>query len=144
MSDDPDHTRRWLVRASGAAILSNALTSGPSYSKDAGAPAAKAQDPDEPVADAPISPVTAALCDYVANTLDRNMPPEVVAKTKLHTRGAASSWTIGSCSRSISGVRRPFKRLSDQLSCRAFKIGIMDEERRTCAGLPPATSARQL
>ena len=78
MSDDPDHTRRWLVRASGAAILSNALASGPSYSKDAGAPAAKAQDPDEPVADAPISPVTAALCDYVADTLDRNMPPEVV------------------------------------------------------------------
>ena len=28
MSDDPDHTRRWLVRASGAAILSNALASG--------------------------------------------------------------------------------------------------------------------
>ena len=96
MSDDPDHTRRWLVRASGAAILSNALASGPSYSKDAGAPAAKAQDPDEPVADAPISPVTAALCDYVANTLDRNMPPEVVAKTKLHTLDTIAAMVSGS------------------------------------------------
>jgi len=96
MSDDPDHTRRWLVRASGAAILSNALASGPSYSKDAGAPGAKAQDPDEPVADAPISPVTAALCDYVANTLDRNMPPEVVAKTKLHTLDTIAAMVSGS------------------------------------------------
>lgn len=96
MSDDPDHTRRWLVRASGAAILSNALASGPSYSKDAGAPAAKAQDPDEPVADAPISPVTAALCDYVASTLDRNMPPEVVAKTKLHTLDTIAAMVSGS------------------------------------------------
>ena len=96
MSDDPDHTRRWLVRASGAAILSNALASGPSYSKDAGAPAAKAQDPDEPVADAPISPVTTALCDYVASTLDRNMPPEVVAKTKLHTLDTIAAMVSGS------------------------------------------------
>ena len=96
MSDDPDHTRRWLVRASGAAILSNALASGPSYSKDAGAPGAKAQVPDEPVADAPISPVTNALCDYVASTLDRNMPPEVVAKTKLHTLDTIAAMVSGS------------------------------------------------
>ena len=101
MNDHPNHIRRWLINASGAAILSNALTSRPSHAQATSAPA-KAEGGDEPAADAAISPVTAVLCDYVANTLDRNMPPEVVAKTKLHTRGAASSWTIGSCSRSIA------------------------------------------
>jgi 2-methylcitrate dehydratase PrpD len=97
MSDDPDHTRRWLISASGAAILSNALVSGPSYAQVAGAAAAKAaQDADEPAADPPISPVTTALCDYVAATLDRDMPPEVVAKTKLHTLDTIAAMVSGS------------------------------------------------
>ena len=41
MSDDPDHTRRWLVSASGAAILSNALSERAVLFEGAGAPAAK-------------------------------------------------------------------------------------------------------
>ena len=97
MSGDPDHTRRWLINASGAAILANALAGGPSYAQVAGAPTAKAaQDADEPAADAPISPVTTALCDYVAATLDRDMPPEVVAKTKLHTLDTIAAMVSGS------------------------------------------------
>jgi 2-methylcitrate dehydratase PrpD len=97
MSDDPDHTRRWLINASGAAILSNAFAGGPSSAQVAGAPAAKAaQDADEPAADAPISPVTTALCEYVAATLDRDMPPEVVAKTKLHTLDTIAAMVSGS------------------------------------------------
>jgi 2-methylcitrate dehydratase PrpD len=97
MTDDPDHTRRWLINASGAAILANALAGGPSYAQVAGAPAAKAaQDADKPAADAPISPATTALCDYVAATLDRDMPPEVVAKTKLHTLDTIAAMVSGS------------------------------------------------
>jgi 2-methylcitrate dehydratase PrpD len=97
MSDDPDHTRRWLINASGAAILSNALAGGPSYAQVSATPAAKAtQDADEPAADAPISPVTTALCEYVATTLDRDMPPEVVAKTKLHTLDTIAAMVSGS------------------------------------------------
>jgi len=42
MSDDPDHTRRWLINASGAAILSNALAGRPSYAQVSATPAAKA------------------------------------------------------------------------------------------------------
>jgi 2-methylcitrate dehydratase PrpD len=97
MTDDPDHTRRWLINASGAAILSNALAAGPSYAQGAGAPAAKpAAAEDEPAADQPLSPVTTALCDYVASTLDRDMPPEVVAKTKLHTLDTVAAMVSGS------------------------------------------------
>ncbi|HEY1474066.1 MAG TPA: MmgE/PrpD family protein [Pseudolabrys sp.] len=95
MRDDPDHTRRWLINASGAAILSNALAGSPSFAQSAGAPSAKA-DAEEPAADAAISPVTAALCDYVAATLDRDMPPEVVAKTKLHTLDTIAAMVSGS------------------------------------------------
>ena len=92
MSDNPDHTRRWLINASGAAILSNVLTGGPSSAQVAGTSTTKSQDPDEASADAPISPVTTALCDYVASALDRDMPPEVVAKAKLHTSTPSPQW----------------------------------------------------
>ena len=97
MSNDPDHTRRWLINASGAAILSNAIAAGPSVAQIAGAPAAKATaEAEEPAADQPISPVTTALCEYVAKTLDRDMPPEVVAKTKLHTLDTIAAMVSGS------------------------------------------------
>ena len=93
MSDDPDHTRRWLINASGAVILSNVLAGGQSHAQ---VPTAKTQDPDGSAVDAPISPVTTRLCDYVANTLDRDMPPEVVAKTKLHTLDTIAAMVSGS------------------------------------------------
>ena len=97
MSDDPDHTRRWLINASGAAILSNAIVVGPSLAQVAGAPAAKtAAEAEEPAADQPISPITTVLCEYVAKTLDRDMPPEVVAKTKLHTLDTIAAMVSGS------------------------------------------------
>ena len=97
MSDDLDHTRRWLINASGAAILSNALMSAPSHAQGTAAPTPKTtRDADEPGTDVPISPVTNALCEYVAATLDRNMPPEVVAKTKLHTLDTIAAMVSGS------------------------------------------------
>jgi 2-methylcitrate dehydratase PrpD len=93
LSDDPGPTRRWLINASGAAILSNALTGEPSSAQ---VPGAKTQDPEQPGADAPISPVTTALCDYVAATLERDLPPEVVAKTKLHVLDTIAAMVSGS------------------------------------------------
>jgi hypothetical protein len=105
MSDNPDHTRRWLINASGAAILSNVLTGGPSSAQVAGTSTTKSQDPDESSADAPISPVTTALCDYVASALDRDMPPDVVAKTKLHTLDTIAAMVSGS--RLKAGEMRP-------------------------------------
>ena len=97
MSGGPDHTRRWLIGASSAAVLSNALAGGLSYGQVAGAPVTKAtKDADEPAADTPISPVTKALCEYVAETLDRDMPAAVVAKTKLHTLDTIAAMVSGS------------------------------------------------
>jgi len=106
MSDDPDHTRRWLINAGGAALLSNALAAGPSLAQNAPAPASAAKNAaksaatssaEEPAMDnPPLSPVTSALGDYVANTLDRDMPPEVVAKTKLHVLDTIAAMVSGS------------------------------------------------
>src|SRR6266849_2495999 len=97
MSDGPDHTRRWLINASSAAILSNALAGGASHAQVAAAPAVKAAaEAEDTAADQPISPITTALCEYVAKTLDREMPPEVVVKTKLHTLDTIAAMVSGS------------------------------------------------
>src|SRR5258708_16124872 len=61
--------------------------------RPAGKAAAEAEDA---AADAPLSPITTALCDYVAKTLDRDMPGEVVAKTKLHTLDTIPAMVSGS------------------------------------------------
>jgi 2-methylcitrate dehydratase PrpD len=94
MSDDPDHTRRWLINIGGAAVLSNAFAAAPSAAQVA-APAPKAAAEDEPAADAPLSPVATALSEYVAGALDREMPPEVVAKTKLHVLDTIAAMVSG-------------------------------------------------
>src|SRR5258708_13972750 len=60
-------------------------------------PAVKAAgEAEDAAADQPISPITTALCEYVAKTLDRDMPPEVVAKTKLHTLDTIAAMVSGS------------------------------------------------
>jgi 2-methylcitrate dehydratase PrpD len=91
MSDDPDHTRRWLINAGGAAVLSNAFAATPSVAQVG--PKAAAED--EPPADMPLSPVTTALSEYVANTLDRDLPPGVAAKTKLHVLDTVAAMVSG-------------------------------------------------
>src|SRR5215813_4004314 len=66
MSDGPDHIRRWLINASGAAILSNAFAGGSSHAQGANAPAAKAAaEAEDAAGDQPISPITTTLCEYV-------------------------------------------------------------------------------
>ena len=87
MSDEADHTRRWLINASGAAILSGAL---PGSSAQA-APAPGARTDAET-----ISPDTITLADYVARTLDRELPAEVVARTKLHVLDTFAAMVSGS------------------------------------------------
>jgi len=54
------------------------------------------QQAEHAAADQPISPVTTTLCDYVAKTLDREMPPEVIAKTKLHALDTVAAMISGS------------------------------------------------
>jgi 2-methylcitrate dehydratase PrpD len=106
MNGEPDRTRRWLINAGGAAVLSNALAA-PSYAQNAPpaargpaspAPAAPrpAANDEEGVVDAPLSPVTSALAEYVAKTLDRDLPAEVVAKTKLHVLDTVAAMVSGS------------------------------------------------
>src|SRR5260370_26593406 len=83
MSDGPDHTRRWLINAGGAAILSSAIPLTAAHAQTAAAPAPGASA--AAAADSsPVSPAATALADYVANALDRELPAEAVARTKLH------------------------------------------------------------
>jgi 2-methylcitrate dehydratase PrpD len=86
MNDEADQTRRWLINASGAAILSGAL---PGSSAQA-APAPARTDADT------ISPDTTTLADYVAKTLDRELPAEVIARTKLHVLDTFAAMVSGS------------------------------------------------
>src|SRR6516164_7317128 len=58
MNDDPDHTRRWLISASGA-VLSGALATRSSYAQVASPSAIKSQDLDQPPGET-ISPATTA------------------------------------------------------------------------------------
>ena len=92
MSDEADHTRRWLINASGAAILSSAVPAAASAQTSA-APSASTH---AAVDSTPISGATTALADYVAKTLDRELPAEVVARTKLHVLDTFAAMVSGS------------------------------------------------
>jgi 2-methylcitrate dehydratase PrpD len=95
MSGEPDHTRRWLINAGGAALLSNALAATASHAQTAAPPpqsAPRDQSADQP----PISPITTALADYVVGTLDRELPAAVVAATKLHVLDTLAAMVSGS------------------------------------------------
>src|ERR1700712_1332424 len=94
MRDEPDHTRRWLLNASGAAILSSAVPGAPTYAQT-GAPPAPAAAAD-PAAEPPISLATSTFADYVANALDRELPAEVVARSKLHVLDTLGAMVSGS------------------------------------------------
>src|ERR1700759_4178653 len=97
MKDDADQTRRWIINTGGAAILSNAIAVTPSLAQDKGAgKPAKAESGEDEVKDEPISPVTTALAEYVSKTLDRELPPAVLAKTKLHTLDTIAAMVSGS------------------------------------------------
>ena len=86
MTENPDHTRRWLINVSGAALLSNVLPVAPASAQGAGAakPAAAAPAAEGGGKAEPLSPVTVALAGYISGALDRELPAAVVPKTKMH------------------------------------------------------------
>src|SRR5262249_41146267 len=92
MSDEADRTRRWLINASGAAILSSAVP--PARAETAAAPSPGATDATQ--ASPALSEAATALADYVAGALDRELPAEVVASTKLHVLDTFAAMVSGS------------------------------------------------
>jgi len=95
MSDETEHTRRWLINASGVAILSSAIPIAPPYAQTAAA-AAPSVPADAAEDVTPVSPATTALADYVAKALDRELPAETVARTKLHALDTLAAMVSGS------------------------------------------------
>ena len=98
MSDEPDHTRRWLINAGGAAIMSSAVPITGSHAQTAAAapPNAPAESSGDLATDStPISPVTTALAEYVSKTLDRELPTAVAARTKLHVLDTIAAMISG-------------------------------------------------
>src|SRR5262249_18738422 len=88
MSDDAVHTRRWLLNASGAALLSRGLAievAGPQTAQPASAESGE-----------PVPSATAMLSDYVVGALDRELPADVVLCTKLHLLDTFAAMVSGS------------------------------------------------
>jgi 2-methylcitrate dehydratase PrpD len=98
MTKTPDHTRRWLINVSGAALLSNVLPAAPALAQSAPAakPAAAKESSEGAAKEPPLSPVTVALANYISGTLDRELPPPVVAKTKMHVLDTIAAMVSGS------------------------------------------------
>ncbi len=92
MTDEAGHTRRWLINTSGMAIVSGAIPVAVSRAQAAPAPRAGA----DAAGDTAVSPATATLADYVAKTLDRELPAEVVVRTKLHVLDTLAAIVSGS------------------------------------------------
>jgi MmgE/PrpD N-terminal domain len=91
MDDEADHTRRWLINASGAALLTGAIPVASASAQNARA-GGNAPTSD----DTAISPAATAIADYVANALDRELPPDVLAATKLHVLDTFAAIVSGS------------------------------------------------
>jgi 2-methylcitrate dehydratase PrpD len=103
MSENPDHTRRWLINVSGAALLSNVLPATTALAQGAAKPDAGAAKPtaakeaaEEGGKEEPLSPVTVALANYISGALDRELPAAVVAKTKMHVLDTIAAMVSGS------------------------------------------------
>jgi 2-methylcitrate dehydratase PrpD len=96
--NEPDFTRRWLINASGAAMLSGALQTSaasaqtaPAAAASAGAATADAIDQRQAV-----SAPAAALAQEVAGALDAPLPAEVIARGKLHVLDTLAAIVSGS------------------------------------------------
>ena len=90
MTEEPDRTRR-LMLAGGALMLSQAAGGPPAVI----AAAAQERDGGEAGAAAAPSPVTAALCRYVAVAPDRALPSEIAARTSLHVLDTLAAMVSG-------------------------------------------------
>src|ERR1700722_8456213 len=94
MNPDPDHVRRTLINAGGAALLSNVLpidiaSAQTAESGDAPSPAERSSDRGA------VSPTTAQLAAYISGALDRELPEAVVAATKLHVLDTIAAMVSG-------------------------------------------------
>ena len=99
MSHGPDESRRRLIHMSGAALLMNVLPVAAAGAQETAAakPGAAGEGGGEAaVKEEPLSPVTVALADYIAGALDRELPPPVVAKTKMHVLDTIAAMVSGS------------------------------------------------
>jgi 2-methylcitrate dehydratase PrpD len=99
MSREPDCTRRWLINASGASILANAVSANPSYGQatvEASRSISAASTGERTADHNSVSPITTALADYVARTFDRELPAPVIARTKLHVLDTLAAMVSGS------------------------------------------------
>jgi 2-methylcitrate dehydratase PrpD len=99
MVDKVDQTRRLLINTGGAALLSNVLALNATYAQSPATttPVPPGDSVPNPTSDAgSISATTTALADYVAGTLDRALPPPVVARTKLHVLDTIAAMVSGS------------------------------------------------
>ncbi|HZP77049.1 MAG TPA: MmgE/PrpD family protein [Pseudolabrys sp.] len=92
MREEP--TRRRLIAATGAALMPLPFAAAPVLAQ--GTPAVKGENAKASSPAGAISPVTAALCDYVAGAADRELPPDVLAKTRLHTLDTIAAMISGS------------------------------------------------
>jgi 2-methylcitrate dehydratase PrpD len=94
MKADPDHVRRTLINASGAALLSNILPINPASAQTAesdGAPSTAERPRDRGA----VSPITAQLAEYISAALDRELPEAVAATTKLHVLDTIAAMVSG-------------------------------------------------
>jgi 2-methylcitrate dehydratase PrpD len=96
MSDEADHTRRWLINAGGAAILSGAMRPATASAETASTQTAAAPAAAADTGAGPVSAATAALADHVVKTLDRELPADVAAHTKLHVLDTLAAIVSGS------------------------------------------------
>jgi 2-methylcitrate dehydratase PrpD len=99
MSGEADQTRRWLINASGAAVLSNAFGTAQAQEAAPAAAAGRARrdvSADPTVDQTPISTDATVIANYVSTALDRDLPAEVVAATKLHILDTIAAITSGS------------------------------------------------
>src|SRR3984957_6689839 len=94
MSDETDHTRRWLINASGAAVLSCAIPIAATHAQPEGGPAPRAST-DAGSGSVSVSPAS-GIAEYVAKALDRELPAEVIARTKLHVLDTFAAMVSGS------------------------------------------------
>jgi 2-methylcitrate dehydratase PrpD len=99
MSRDVDYARRWVLNVGGAAILASAfpIAVASEQASSAAASSAKTGSTEESTTGPLlISPITRALADYVAGTLDRELPDNIVASAKLHILDTLAAAVSGS------------------------------------------------
>jgi 2-methylcitrate dehydratase PrpD len=84
-----NYSRRWILGATGAAVLSSAIDIKAAVAQTAAAPGSG------PGASG-VSTATSTLAQYIAGTLDRALPADVVANAKLHILDTLAATISGS------------------------------------------------